>query len=221
VRPQELDHLALWVANRAAAEEELLDALNIHTIDRNGRHTLLGPSASAGKLTLFDAPESEPQPLRLVSVLLADTVQGRQPLFVTGGPMITFGMHARAQTRNVPQHALIGLTLRCSDPAVVAAEYASRFGFQSVTAHRDVAAVAVGSGVITLVREEPTAGDAPMLHHLGLLVRSAEDHLRHAEAHGIEVLDVVDAPNTLAVFVEGPEQVRLEYVEHKPEFALV
>ena len=37
---------------------------------------------------------------------------------------------------------------------------------------------------------------------------------------GVEVDDFVDAPNTLAVFVWGPERVRIEYVEHKPTFSL-
>ena len=37
---------------------------------------------------------------------------------------------------------------------------------------------------------------------------------------GIEIDNVVDAPNTYAVFAWGPERVRVEYVEHKPEFAL-
>jgi hypothetical protein len=31
---------------------------------------------------------------------------------------------------------------------------------------------------------------------------------------------VVDAPNTLALFVYGPDRVRLEYVEHKASFSL-
>ncbi len=37
----------------------------------------------------------------------------------------------------------------------------------------------------------------------------------------MEVADVVDAPNTYAVFVWGPERVKIEYVEHKPTFSLV
>jgi hypothetical protein len=32
---------------------------------------------------------------------------------------------------------------------------------------------------------------------------------------------VVDAENTRAVFVWGPDRVKLEYVEHKPSFSLV
>jgi hypothetical protein len=32
--------------------------------------------------------------------------------------------------------------------------------------------------------------------------------------------DIVDAPNTCALFVYGPERIKLEYVEHKASFAL-
>ena len=37
---------------------------------------------------------------------------------------------------------------------------------------------------------------------------------------GIEVESVVDAANTFAAFLWGPERVRIEYVEHKPTFSL-
>jgi len=36
----------------------------------------------------------------------------------------------------------------------------------------------------------------------------------------LEVDKIVDAPNTLALFVWGPERVKLEYIEHKPTFSL-
>src|SRR5205807_2278745 len=36
----------------------------------------------------------------------------------------------------------------------------------------------------------------------------------------VEVDNVVDAANTYAVFLWGPERVRVEYVEHKPTFSL-
>ena len=36
----------------------------------------------------------------------------------------------------------------------------------------------------------------------------------------IEVESVVDAANTYAAFLWGPERVRIEYVEHKPTFSL-
>jgi catechol 2,3-dioxygenase-like lactoylglutathione lyase family enzyme len=61
----------------------------------------------------------------------------------------------------------------------------------------------------------------PLLNHIALLVDSAAEVQRRAEADGVEVDDVKDAPNTLAVFLRGPAGVRIEYVEHKPGFALV
>ncbi len=42
-----------------------------------------------------------------------------------------------------------------------------------------------------------------------------------ARERGIEIADVKDAENTLAVFVWGPDSVKVEYVEHKPGFSLV
>jgi hypothetical protein len=59
--------------------------------------------------------------------------------------------------------------------------------------------------------------ERPLLNHIAVLVDSAEE----AKELPAEVADVVDAPNTYAVFVWGPERVKLEYVEHKPTFSLV
>ena len=53
-----------------------------------------------------------------------------------------------------------------------------------------------------------------------VLVRRVDEHVAAARDLGVEIDDVVDAPNTLAVFVWGPERVRIEYVEHKPTFSL-
>ena len=41
-----------------------------------------------------------------------------------------------------------------------------------------------------------------------------------AERRGLEIADVVDAENTYAVFLWGPDRIKLEYVEHKPTFSL-
>ena len=37
-----------------------------------------------------------------------------------------------------------------------------------------------------------------------------------ARERGLEIDKVVDADNTRAVFVWGPDRIKLEYVEHKP-----
>ena len=53
-----------------------------------------------------------------------------------------------------------------------------------------------------------------------MLVDSATAVQEEAEQNGWEIDDVKDAANTLAVFVRGPDGIRVEYVEHKPGFAL-
>ena len=65
-----------------------------------------------------------------------------------------------------------------------------------------------------------TTPSGPLLNHLALLVDSAEEHIEEARSRGLEIDDVKDAANTLAVFVRGPEDIRVEYVEHKPTFSL-
>ena len=37
----------------------------------------------------------------------------------------------------------------------------------------------------------------------------------------LEVAEVRDTSNVYAVFVWGPDRIKLEYVEHKPSFSLV
>ena len=67
---------------------------------------------------------------------------------------------------------------------------------------------------------EPEPTERPLLNHLGLLVESADAHRRRAESLGLEIEKVVDAANTYAVFLRGPDDIRIEYVEHKSTFAL-
>ena len=54
----------------------------------------------------------------------------------------------------------------------------------------------------------------------GLQSRIVEEQQAEAEDLGVEIADFVDAPNTLALFVWGPDRVKLEYIEHKPSFSL-
>ena len=80
--------------------------------------------------------------------------------------------------------------------------------------------VEVGGAWIEFRPGVPSASERPLLSHLAVLVDSADEHLAAAQDLGVEVDNVVDAPNTLAVFLRGPEGVRIEYVEHKPTFSL-
>jgi catechol 2,3-dioxygenase-like lactoylglutathione lyase family enzyme len=100
-------------------------------------------------------------------------------------------------------------------PEETATTYAD-FGF----APEDDTRVEVGGAFVEFHPGEPGDPEKPLLNHLAVLVDSADETLEEAKQAGIDVADVVDAPNTLAVFVWGPEHVKIEYVEQKPTFAL-
>ena len=78
----------------------------------------------------------------------------------------------------------------------------------------------VGGAYLELTRGDPGNPERPLLNHIGVLVGSVDEHQAEAEELGVEIDDLVDAPNTLALFVWGPDRVKLEYIEHKPSFSL-
>jgi hypothetical protein len=80
--------------------------------------------------------------------------------------------------------------------------------------------VEVGGAFVEFHQGEPGDPERPLLNHLAVLVGSAEEHISEARERGIEIDNIVDAANTYAVFVWGPERVKIEYVEHKPTFSL-
>ena len=77
-----------------------------------------------------------------------------------------------------------------------------------------------GGAFVEFHEGEPGDPERPLLNHLAVKVESAEEHIAEARELGLEIADIVDAPNTYAVFVWGPERVKVEYVEHKPSFSL-
>jgi len=85
----------------------------------------------------------------------------------------------------------------------------------------DEAGKYVAGAYVVFLQGEPGDPENPLLNHIAVLVPSADEQLAESERLGVEVADVVDAANTKAVFVWGPERVKVEYVEHKPTFSLV
>ena len=107
------------------------------------------------------------------------------------------------------------VVLRVPDPVASAAQFEA-FGFA-----RDGARLRVADKWMELEAGDGHRFDRPLLNHIALLVDSGTEQLEEAERRGIEVAEVRDAANTYAVFVWGPDRIKLEYVEHKPGFALV
>jgi catechol 2,3-dioxygenase-like lactoylglutathione lyase family enzyme len=119
------------------------------------------------------------------------------------------------ETETDVDYDLDHVALRAADPVATAAEY-ERYGFAPAGPGR----VEVAGAYVRLLQGPATPVERPLLNHLAVLVESADEAVSEAEELGIEVESVVDAPNTYAAFLTGPDGVRIEYVEHKPTFAL-
>lgn len=218
MHPTMLDHVAIAVPGRDEMAGWLCQAVGLRVIQRTDRLTLLGSSATAGKITLFDAvdgPGSTASTGR-VDCLVALQLAGpaRDTLVHPDGLVLEFVAGAAGTEHN----ALVGVRLHSDDPVAAAAAYAARWGFEAGAGHDGIPSVRLGEARVTFERDAAPSGSV-LVDHLGLLVASAAEHASVARAAGVDV-QWVDAPNTLAAFVTGPDGVRLEYVEHKPEFAL-
>jgi catechol 2,3-dioxygenase-like lactoylglutathione lyase family enzyme len=216
VEPTSLDHVAIWVADRDAIAGFATEHLGMHVIERTERFTLVGSDARRGKLTLFasDGPR-EPGALARIGLRVSDLAaaraalpQGTAEVFDVGeGLMLTL-----VEGETDVEYDLDHVALVSPDPQTAARGWL-RYGFSSTG---DPARVEVGGAFLELVEGEPGDPERPLLNHLGVLVDAAAP----AQELGVEVADVVDAPNTFAVFVWGPDRVKLEYVEHKASFSL-
>jgi catechol 2,3-dioxygenase-like lactoylglutathione lyase family enzyme len=214
VEPKTLDHVAFWLADREPVAEFLTSKLGMHVIDRQENFTLVGADARRGKLTLFSAEgPREPGAFKYVALRVSELPE--QAEFDLGQDVHIRLVDGPTDT----EYDLDHVALYSSDPEATAEEY-RRFGFDPAPASPEGhPRVQVGGAYVEFHPGEPGDPEKPLLNHLAVLVDSVDEHI--AEAEDMGVLDnVVDAANTRAVFVWGPERVRIEYVEHKPEFAL-
>ncbi|HVS86497.1 MAG TPA: VOC family protein [Gaiellaceae bacterium] len=232
MNPLTLDHVAYWLNDRDAIADFATAHLGMHVIDRTDAFTLVGADARRGKLTLFAADgERERGALEHVALRVSDleAALARLPegleverprdgeAYFDVGQGVRIGL-VEAETDS--EYDLDHVALRSSDPEATAAEYGS-LGFAAASpGPAGCPRVEVGGAWVEFHPGEPGAPQRPLLNHLAVLVDSAEEHVAAAHDLGIEVEDVVDAPNTLAAFLRGPEHVRIEYVEHKPTFSL-
>jgi hypothetical protein len=222
---ESLDHVALWVANRDELADFLTTNLGVHVIERTDAFTIVGADARRGKLTLFAVDEQRhPGPLERIVLRVDDLsaaverLSGEIEVSRRDG-LVTFsapgGLELGLVHANGVNYDLDHVVLRALDPKQSFDEL-SKLGFIAEDGR-----LRAGEAWIELT---PTAEENPehsLFNHLGLRVESASDHIEEARRRGIEIADIVDAANTLAVFVWGPERIKLEYVQHKASFSLV
>jgi catechol 2,3-dioxygenase-like lactoylglutathione lyase family enzyme len=233
MNPTKLDHVAYWLADREPVAAFLTAHLGMHVIDQTDRFTLLGSNARRGKLTLFDAegPRErgalEHVALRVSNLeealaglpagLEVDRPRVGEAYFDVGTEGIRLGL---VEAETDVDYDLDHVALLSTRPEETAVEYES-LGFEpAAPGVSGTPRVEVGGAFVEFHSGEPGVPQRPLLNHLAVLVESADDSIADANDLGIEIDDVVDAPNTYAVFLRGPEQVRIEYVEHKPTFSL-
>ena len=225
MKVQKLDHIALYMSDRDEAARFLTTHLGVHVVDHTDRYTLVGAGGRLGKLTLFDAPQgSTPSPgeieritIRVANPEAAATKLPQDAEVRDGGYFFTgpegLPLALVPGEGEFVDYDLEGFVLRSGSP-----EESARVFVEMGFAPENDATVKAGEYRIRLTDSAPDGGG--MLFHVGCLVDSAEDHRREAEEQGFEIQDFVEGPNTLAVFVRGPEGVSVEYVEHKPTFSL-
>jgi catechol 2,3-dioxygenase-like lactoylglutathione lyase family enzyme len=232
MNPKTLDHVALWVGDRDPIAEFVTEHLGMHVIDRTEKFTLVGSDARRGKLTLFDAePPRQRGALAHVALRVSDLGAALEELpdgLVVDRPRrgeayfdVSEGLRlGLVEASTDVEYDLDHTALLSASPQETAEAY-GRLGFTPVEPGPSGAPrVEVGGAFVEFHPGEPGDPERPLLNHLAVLVDSADAHIDEARNNGIEIDDVVDAANTYAVFLRGPEHVRVEYVEHKPTFSL-
>ncbi|MDQ3572776.1 MAG: VOC family protein [Actinomycetota bacterium] len=224
--PKSFDHVALWVEDYEGLSSFLCEALGVHQIEAGEDFHLVGANAREGKLTLFgaDGPR-QPGVLRRVVLRVEDLAAAQAGL----PEEVAVTIEEDGISFEAPGGLGIGLMkgggldldldhvlIRVPQPEVTAAAFED-FGFRRDGETR----VVVGDRSVRLERGDPGTADRPLLNHLALLVDSADDAKEEAEGRGQTIEKTVDAENTIAVFVSGPDGITIEYVEHKPSFSLV
>jgi len=211
MRPLALDHVALWVADRERMVATAVERLGVRVIEQTDRFTLLGADARRGKLTLFDAEGPRERGALARIGLRVSSLDGRDATVDLGEGLELVLVEAETNSELDLDH----VALFSSDPEAAAAGW-EELGFERT----GDGALELGGARLVLLTGEPGVPERPLLNHIGVLVDSVAEHQASAEELGVEVADLVDAPNTLALFVWGPDRVKLEYVEHKPSFSL-
>jgi catechol 2,3-dioxygenase-like lactoylglutathione lyase family enzyme len=219
MEPRTLDHVAFWVTEREQIAAFCERHLGMHLITQESNFSLMGSDARRGKLTLFDAEgPREPGVFKHVGLRVSDLATARESLpdgtpdvFEIGGGISVTLVEAPTDV----EYDLDHVALWSAAPEETAKAYL-RYGFSPA----GTTSVEVGGAYLELHRGAPTATERPLLNHLAVLVDSADEVIADAGEQSIDVESVVDAANTYAAFLWGPDRVRIEYVEHKPTFSL-
>ena len=215
MNPTRLDHVAYWLENRDEVADFCVAHLGMHVIDRTDAFTLIGSDARRGKLTLFEA-DGPRERGALKHVALRVSKLPEETSFQIGEVRLEL-----VEAATDVEYDLDHVALFSASPEETAEAYLSLGFSRAAPGPSGCPRVEVGGAYVEFHEGDPGDPEKPLLNHIAVLVESTDESIAAANDLGVEIDNVVDAPNTYAVFVWGPERVRVEYVEHKPTFSLI
>lgn len=215
MRPTRIDHVALWVADRETDTRRIHDLFDVEILEQTDEFTLIGADPELGKLTLFDAEGPREQSQLMGIAFREPGREDARDLHVGEGlHLYRLGM---PEASNVD---LDHVSLRVADSESSALRWVE-LGFERVDPRVEPSArVKLGESFIELTPGTALPTERPLLNHIGLLVDSIDPYVNGDVDVDLDILEVVDAENSRAVFVQGPDEVKIELIEHKPSFAV-
>lgn len=215
MNPTRLDHVALYVSDPQGSASALLARLPLRILEETDEFVLVGRRPELGKLTFFEAPAPR-EAGSLVRIGIAVPC-------ALASSRVDLGEDLTVELVPGPRDGEVDLdhvALRVPDPDASARAWLD-LGFERAERVGPIERVRLGDTFVELHPGSPRPSRQPLLNHVGLLVESVEEARSSVAEAGLEIQRVVDAENSRAVFLSGPDGVEVELIEHRPSFALV
>jgi hypothetical protein len=214
VDPDRFDHVALHVTDPTAVAHTLLSRLPFRVIDETDEFTLVGRSPELGKLNLIKAEEQRERGA-LLSIGIGVPCATASTTLDAGDGLEIDLVPADADGEVDLSH----VALRVPDPVRSVRTWLA-FGFERAGTLGHAQRLRLGETYLVLHPGRADTTPRTLLAHLGLLVESIDETRRAAQNLGFPVEREVEGDSSRALFVVGPDEVEVEYIEHKPSFAL-
>jgi catechol 2,3-dioxygenase-like lactoylglutathione lyase family enzyme len=215
VNPTKLDHVALYVSDPRRVAGALLARLPLRILEETDEFVLVGRKPELGKLTFFGAPSRREHGQLLRIGIAVPCAMASSSVDLAGELAVELVPGPREGEVDLDHVAL-----RVPDPRASARAWLD-LGFEQMERVGPVERVRLRNAFVELHPGAPAEATRPLLNHIGLLVDSADEAHADAVDAGLEVRRFVEADNSRAVFVSGPDGVEVELIEQLPSFALV
>lgn len=215
MHPTKLDHVAVNVSDPGQVADALLARLPFRVLEETDEFTLVGRRPDLGKLTLVRA-EGRRESGQLLRIGLAVPCATASSSVDVGGELHVELVPGRRDGEVDLDHVAL-----CVPDPYASAQRWLELGFERADRVGGSERVRLGDAFVELHPGSPGPTENPLLGHVGLLVESVEAARSDAVDAGLEVRRYVEAENSRALFVSGPDEVEVELVQHLRSFALV